>query len=159
MPGIEAAATSGVIISVAAIGATVSASAAARLSQIVPVGRLLLGQLVVGGVFCGLMAVAERPVPLLVLRVVVALCLGGALTLAYTLGGMIVPAESRGAAFGWLALGVQIGTAASPLLNGWLAASSLPRAYVMNGVLAWIAAATLVFAARGLVDRRERDEG
>ena len=159
MPGIEAAATSGVIISVAAVGATLSASAAARLSQIVPVGRLLLGQLVVGGLFCGLMAVAERPAPLLVLRTVVALCLGGALTLAYTLGGMIVPAETRGAAFGWLALGVQIGTAASPLLNGWLASASLPRAYVMNGVLAWIAAALLAFGARALVDRRERDEG
>jgi len=159
MPGIEAAATSGVIISVAAVGATLSASAAARLSQIVPVGRLLLGQLVVGGLFCGLMAVAERPAPLLVLRTVVALCLGGALTLAYTLGGMIVPAETRGAAFGWLALGVQIGTAASPLLNGWLASASLPRAYVMNGVLAWIAATLLAFGARALVDRRERDEG
>ena len=105
------------------------------------------------------MAVAERPAPLLVLRVVVALCLGGALTLAYTLGGMIVPAETRGAAFGWLALGVQIGTAASPLLNGWLAAGSLPRAYLLNGVLARIAAALLAFGARGLVDRRERDEG
>jgi len=159
MPGIEAAAISGLIISVAAVGATVSASAAARLSQIVPVGRLLLGQLLVGGMFCALMAVAERPGPLLVLRTVVALCLGGALTLAYTLGGMIVPAETRGAAFGWLALGVQIGTAASPLLNGWLAGASVPRAYVMNGVLAWVAAALLAFGARGLVDRRERDEG
>jgi MFS family permease len=71
---------------------------------------------------------------------------------------MIVPAETRGAAFGWLALGVQIGTAASPLLSGWLAASSLPRAYLMNAALAWVAAAVLVFGARGLLDRRERDE-
>jgi DHA1 family multidrug resistance protein-like MFS transporter len=159
MPGVEAAATAGLIISVAAVGATLSSSAAARLSQVLPVGRLLLAELVVGGGVCAAMALAERPVTLLVLRTVVALCLGGALTLAYTLGGMIVPPEVRGAAFGWLALGVQIGTAASPLLNGWIAASSLPRAYVMNGVLAWLAAALLAFGARTLVDRRERDEG
>jgi hypothetical protein len=30
---------------------------------------------------------------------------------------------------------------------------------VMNGVLAWIAAALLVFGARALLDRREREEG
>ena len=35
-----------------------------------------------------------------------------------------------------MALGVQFGTALSPLLNGWIAAASLPRAYLLNGVLA-----------------------
>jgi MFS family permease len=40
---------------------------------------------------------------------------------------MIVAPEARGAAFGWLAMGVQIGTAASPLLTGALAAATLPR--------------------------------
>jgi DHA1 family multidrug resistance protein-like MFS transporter len=156
MPGVEAAATSGLIIAVAAVGATLSAAAAARLSQFLPAGQLLVGQLLVGGAFCGLMALAESRLPLLVLRTVVALCLGGALTLAYTLGGLIVPAETRGAAFGWLALGVQIGTAASPLLNGWAAASSLPRAYLMNAALAWAGAALLMLLSRDLVTRRER---
>jgi DHA1 family multidrug resistance protein-like MFS transporter len=154
MPGVEAAATSGLIISVAAVGATLSATAAARLSQVVPAGQLLLAQLLVGGLFCGLMALTETRVPLLVLRLVVALCLGGALTLAYTLGGQIVPAETRGAAFGWLALGVQIGTAASPLLNGWVAATSLPSAYLLNAGLAWVGAAVLGLLARDLVIAR-----
>jgi len=150
MPGVEAAATAGLIVSVAAVGATFSASAAARLAQVIPVGQLLLGQLVVGGVFCGLLAVAETRLPLLLLRLVVALCLGGALTLSYTLGGMIVAAETRGAAFGWLAVGVQLASAASPLVNGWVAATSLPRAYLMNAALAWLGAAILVFFARDL---------
>ena len=155
MPGVEAAATSGLIIAVAAVGATLSASAVARLSQFIPAGQLLLIQLLVGGAFCAAMAFAESRLPLLVLRTVVALCLGGALTLAYTVGGLIVPAETRGAAFGWLALGVQIGTAASPLLNGWVAAWSLPGAYVLNGALAWIGAAVLVFFSRDLLTRRQ----
>jgi DHA1 family multidrug resistance protein-like MFS transporter len=154
MPGVEAAATSGLIIAVAAVGATLSAGAAARLSEFVPAGQLLLGQLVVGGAFCALMALAESRLPLLILRTVVALCLGGALTLTYSLGGLIVPAETRGAAFGWLALGVQIGTALSPLANGWVAAASLPGAYVLNGALAWAGAALLLVSARDLVTRR-----
>lgn len=156
MPGVEAiAATSGLIISVAAVGAAISSSAVARLSAGIPVGRLLLVQFVAGGVFCAAMALARGPIALLLLRTLVALCLGGALTLAYSLGGMIVPAETRGAAFGWLALGVQIGTAASPLLTGALAAVSLPGAYLMDAALAWVAGAVLLFGARELVTRRE----
>jgi DHA1 family multidrug resistance protein-like MFS transporter len=159
LPGVGAiAATSGFIISVAAVGAALSASLAARLSQVMPVGRLLLGQLAVGSLFCGAMALAGNWVTVLVLRTVVALCLGGALTLAYSLGGMIVPGATRGAAFGWLALGVQIGSAASPLVMGAVAALSLSSAFLMNAGLAWVAAAVLVFGARDLLRRRERSE-
>jgi MFS family permease len=124
-----------------------------------PVGRLLLAEFVVGGALCGAMALAENWVALLVLRTLVALCLGGALTLAYSLGGMIVPGETRGAAFGWLALGVQIGTAASPLVTGALAAVSLSGVFLVDAGLAWVAAAVLVFSARDLLTRRERGEG
>ncbi|OLC13166.1 MAG: hypothetical protein AUH29_13760 [Candidatus Rokubacteria bacterium 13_1_40CM_69_27] len=156
LPGVEAiAATSGVIISVAAVGATLSASVSARLSEVMPIGRLLFIQFFVGGALCSAMALAETPIAVLVLRTLVALCLGGALTLAYTLGGMIVPGEARGAAFGWLALGVQIGTAASPLLMGALAALNLAHAFLMDAALAWIAAAVLLFSARDLLRRRE----
>jgi MFS transporter, DHA1 family, multidrug resistance protein len=154
MPGVEPAATSGLIIAVAAVGATLSASVVARLAQFVPAGQLLLGQLLVGGAFCALMALAHTRLPLLVLRTVVALCLGGSLTLAYTLGGLIVPAATRGAAFGWLALGVQIGTAVSPLLNGWAAASSVSRAYLIDAALAWLGAGLLLVFSRDLVRRR-----
>ncbi|MBI3634627.1 MAG: MFS transporter [Candidatus Rokubacteria bacterium] len=145
MPGIEPAATSGVIISVAAIGAAGSASLAARVAQAIPAGRLLVAQLVAGGLFCGAMAFADHWVPLLVLRTLAALCLGGALTLAYSLGGMLVPGETRGAAFGWLALGVQVGTAASPLVTGAIGARSLGAA---------VGAGLLAFGARGLLHRR-----
>jgi MFS family permease len=127
----------------------------ARLTQVVPVGRLLVGQFLLGGVFCGAMALAHHWMTLLVLRTLVALCLGGALTLAYSLGSMIVPAESRGAAFGWLALGVQLGTAVSPLATGALAAVTLPGAYVMDAVLSFVAALVLLLGARDLLERRD----
>src|SRR5437763_281144 len=58
MPGVEAAATSGFIISVAAVGGAISATAGARLAQGIAVGRLLFVQLLLGGVFCVAMALA-----------------------------------------------------------------------------------------------------
>jgi hypothetical protein len=59
-------------------------------------------------------------------------------------------AEHRGAAFGWLGLGLQICTAASPLASGAIAAASIPGAFVFDGALARVAAALLLFGARGL---------
>jgi len=158
MPGVDAAAMSGIIISVAAVGGAISATLGARLAQGMTVGRMLLAQLVVGGALCGAMALAHHWIMLLVLRTLVALCLGSALTLAYSLGGMLVPNEARGAAFGWLALGVQIGTAASPLATGAIAAASIPAAFLVNGAMAWLAATLLYFLGRELLQRRALTE-
>ena len=97
MPGVEAiAATSGLIISVAAVAATVSANLVARLSRGVPVGQLLAIGFLLGGPLCAAMALGEGWVSLLVLRALAGLCVGGALTLAYSLGSLIVPAHDRG---------------------------------------------------------------
>jgi len=156
LPGIEAiAATSGFIISVSAVGAAASAAIVARLSQAFPAGQLLFVQFVAGALVCGALAFVNHWAAILVLRTLLALCLGGALTLAYSLGGMIVPSETRGAAFGWLAMGVQLGTAASPLVSGALAAGSMSGAYLVNAALSLIGAAVLAFAARDLLMRRE----
>jgi DHA1 family multidrug resistance protein-like MFS transporter len=149
LPGIDAvAATSGVIISVAAVAATLSANVAARLSRGLPAAKLMMLGLLVGGPLCAAMALARGGPSLLVLRTLVALCLGGVITLAYALGAEIVPGEHRGAAFGWLALGVQVGTAASPLVNGGVAAVSLEGAYVLNGALACLAGALVALGWR-----------
>jgi MFS transporter, DHA1 family, multidrug resistance protein len=145
MPDLERiAATSGAIISIGAIAATASANGAARLAREIPAARLLLIGLVAGGPLCAAMAFARGWVTLLVLRALAGLCLGAAITLTYSLGAAVVPAENRGAAFGWLGLGLQIGTAASPLVSGAIAAISIPGAFIFEGALAWIAAAVLV---------------
>ena len=151
MPGLEkVAATAGTIVSIGAIAATLSANIAPRLAREIPTSRLLLIGLAIGGPLCAAMALAHGWIALLVLRTLAGLCLGAAITLTYSLGAVIVPAEHRGAAFGWLGLGLQIGTASSPLVCGALAAVSLPGAFVFEGALAWAAAALLVFGARGL---------
>jgi len=133
---------------------TISAGLAGRLAQRWLIAWLLLLGCVTGGVPCALMAWADTWVLLLALRCLVGFSLGGAVTLAYSLGGHLAPSDTRGAAFGWLALGVQFGTALSPLATGGLAALSLPGAFVFDGPLAWVAAALLLFAARDLVSRR-----
>jgi len=157
LPGIEKiAATSGAIVSVGAIAATASANVAARLAREVPAARILLIGLLLGGPLCAAMALPRGWVLLLVLRLFTGLCLGAAITLTYSLGAAIVPAEHRGAAFGWLGLGLQIGTAASPLASGAIAAASIPGAFVFDGALAWVAAALLLFAGRGLRSRPAR---
>jgi len=145
---------SGVIISVAAVAATLSANLVARLSRDTPAARLLLLGLLIGGPLCAAMALARHWAALLVLRALVGFCFGSALTLAYTLGALIVPSDNRGAAFGWLALGVQVGTALSPLVTGGLAAVSLPGTFVFDGALSLAAAGLLAFGARGLRTRR-----
>jgi DHA1 family multidrug resistance protein-like MFS transporter len=144
------AATSGEIISLAAICATGSALLAGRLAQRWPAERLLLIGLVAGGVPCAFMAFTTGWQSLMLFRCLTGLFLGGALTLAYSIGGSLVTGERRGAAFGWLALSVQIGTAASPLVSGGLAAISLPGAFVLDGTLAWLAAGVLLLGARRL---------
>ena len=154
MPGVEKfAATAGAIVSIGAVAATTSANVAARLSRGIPAARLLLIGLLVGGPLCVGMAFARSWVTLLVLRALAGLCLGAAITLTYSLGAAIVPAEHRGTAFGWLGLGLQVGTAISPLVSGALAAVSIPGAYIFDGALAWAAAALLAFGARGLRSR------
>ena len=146
MPGLEAvAATSGAIISIAAVAATVSSNLAARLARGIPIPKLLMIGLLAGGPLCAAMALAHGWPTLLVLRMLVGLCFGGAITLAYALGADIVPGEHRGAAFGWLALGVQVGTATSPLAMGALASVSIPLAYVFDGVIALVGAGLLAF--------------
>jgi DHA1 family multidrug resistance protein-like MFS transporter len=144
------AATSGEIISLGAVCATVSATVAGRLAQRWPAERLLLIGLIAGGLPCALMAYAGGWPSLMLLRCLTGLCLGGALTLAYSLGGALVSTERRGAAFGWLALGVQVGTASSPLASGGLAALNLGGAFLLDGTLAWVAAAVLLIGGRRL---------
>src|SRR4030095_16871133 len=155
LPGVERiAAVSGIIISVSAVCGTISASVAGRLAQDWPIARLLLIACLTGAIPCALMAWTNSWVWLLVLRCLVGFSLGGALTLAYPLGGHLVPSDNRGAVFGWLALGVQFSSALSPVATGGLAALSLSGAFLFDGAPAGVGASPLLLAARDLIHRR-----
>jgi MFS family permease len=139
---------------VAAVTEALSSSIAGRLAQAIPAGRLLLVGLLAGGPLCAALGFGQSWVVLLVVRAVGGLALGGTITLAYTLGGLIARGRERGAVFGTLAMGVMAGTAASPLVTGAIAAVSLPGAFLFTGALAWAGAGLMLVAARDLLGRR-----
>jgi MFS family permease len=86
------------------------------------------------------------------LRVVVGLFAGSILTLAYGLGGSVMPVEQRASAFGVLNSGAMVGSAVGPLLGGLLAAVSLRGAFLVNSGIFLVG---LLAIWRGLGVRRE----
>ena len=85
-------------------------------------------------------------------RVIVGLFAGSILTLAYGLGGSVMPVEQRSSAFGVLNSGAMIGSAVGPLLGGLLAAVDLRGAFLFNSMIFLIG---LLAVWRGLGVHRE----
>ena len=97
--------------------------------------RLLVGSLLAGGVLVWPMAVAPSFGALLVLAVLLGLASGGALTLCYTLGGLLVPPDRRTTAFGFFSAAALFGGAVSPSVAGFLAEWDLKGIYHVDGAL------------------------
>ena len=90
------------------------------------------------------MALVQRFEPLLLLAALLGLTSGGALTLSYTIGGLLVPAARRGAAFGLFSSAALVGGALSPAAAGLLSRLELRAIYVADGALFALLAAALV---------------
>lgn len=116
---------SGVIVSLGAIAAAISANVAGRSATPERVRRLLLLSLAGGALVCVPIALATDWWQLLVLRPVLGLLAGGSLTLAFTWGSQSMPADGRAAAFGVLGSAALLGTAISAPFLGLLAQTSL----------------------------------
>jgi MFS transporter, DHA1 family, multidrug resistance protein len=134
----------GVLISAYSIAAAFSASAFGRLSgRLAPV-RLLAVSLAGGSATVFPMTMVPSFEAFLVLAVLLGLASGGALTLAYTIGGLAVPAERRTTAFGVFAGGAIIGGAVSPTIAGLFARLDLTAIYWVDGLLYALLAAGLL---------------
>ena len=99
-----------------------------------------------------LLALSHTVWQLGLLRVAVGLFAGGILTLAYVLGGTIVPIEQRSSAFRALNSGAMVGSALGPIMAGTLAAVSLRGAFLFKTGIFFIG---LLGVWRGLATRRE----
>jgi DHA1 family multidrug resistance protein-like MFS transporter len=111
------------------------------------------GMIVAGGALAATLLVwSHTALQFGLLRVAVGLFDGSILTLAYGLGASVIPVAHRASAFGVLHSGAQIGSAASPMLSGVLAAVSLRLAFLGNAAL--LCGGTVV-AWRWLVARQE----
>ena len=147
-----AASLTGIIVARGALAAALSANAASHLVLRFTHAQVLWAALV--ACICGsaLLALSHTVWQLGLLRVAVGLFAGGILTLAYVLGGTIVPIEQRSSAFGALNSGAMVGSALGPIMAGTLAAVSLRGAFLFNTGIFFIG---LLAVWRGLATRRE----
>jgi MFS family permease len=81
---------------------------------------------------------------------VVGLCIGTAITTAYTAGGAVLPRDVHATGFGFLTSAALTGVAISPVLSGLLAARSIRAVFVAAAVLLGILA---VVVRRVMVER------
>jgi MFS family permease len=93
----------------------------------------------------------------LALRLVLGLMAGGTLSLGYTLGARLAPAERSGLTLGLLASCAQLGSASAPLLGGVLGSVGLHFVFLVNGA-AYLAALGLT-AFIGRAPRSVADSG
>jgi len=134
----------GLLISIYAVAAALSAALLGRAAGRLPPRRLLVVSLL-GGAACVLpMALVSSFERLLLLAALLGLTSGGALTLSYTIGGLLVPAARRGAAFGLFSSAALVGGALSPAAAGLLSRLELRAIYVADGALFALLAAALV---------------
>jgi len=87
---------------------------------------------------------------LIVPLAVFGLCLGTAITTAYTAGGAVIPREVHGTGFGFLTTASMTGVAISPVLSGLLGARSIRSVFVAAIVLLGVLA---VVVRRVMVER------
>jgi MFS family permease len=150
------ASVTGIIIAGGALAAALSANAASRLVPRWTHAQVLGVALLASACGSTLMGFSHTALQFGVWRIIVGLFAGSILTLAYGLGGTIMPVEQRSSAFGVLNSGAMIGSAVGPLLGGLLAAVDLRGAFLFNSAIFLIG---LLAVWRGLGVRGEASPG
>ncbi len=126
----------GVVMTLGALTASFAAVWTGRLSSRIEPRPLLFGALLAGAILCVPIAFVNHWGQLMVLRLLLGLFAGGALTLTYAIGGRDMPAGAKMAAFGTLAGLGQIGGATAPFVTGALSKwASLSAIFFVDAVL------------------------
>ncbi len=139
---------SGTVLAGGALTAGIAATVVGRLSGRSNPRALLVGTTAIGAACCLPLAGVEHWWQVLVLRLLLGLLAGGAVTLVYAVGGRALPDGARVAAFSTLAGAAQVGGAISPMVTGILARwISLGAIFVLDAILY---VAVLIWAIRML---------
>jgi DHA1 family multidrug resistance protein-like MFS transporter len=152
--------STGALISVYSVAAAISATALGRASRTYPPRGLLALSLLGGALTVAPMALVSSFPALLALALFLGLLSGGALTLCYTIGGLLVPLGRRTTAFGFFAGAALFGGALSPSFAGLVAHWDLRGIYYVDAalfaalVLALLPALRPAEPAGGLAGRR-----
>jgi DHA1 family multidrug resistance protein-like MFS transporter len=143
----HAAKAAGSIISLGLLSEAVAASfMGTQLKRRHP-RPLLLWRLVGGMLVCLPMGLAWTTSQFLVLRIALGLLAGGCIVIVYSLASQVIPAETRGASFSFLASAALLGSAAGPIAAGELAWLSLRAIFFFNSV---VFAALIVYCSESI---------
>jgi MFS transporter, DHA1 family, multidrug resistance protein len=135
VPASRLASATGVLICVYSVAAAFSATVLVRAFRKLEPRRLLAASLLGGAATVAPMAAVSSFPAFLGLAVLLGLASGGALTLCYTIGGLMVPAGVKTTAFGFFSGAALFGGAVSPTIAGFIARRQLFGIYWTDAVL------------------------
>lgn len=138
--------STGLLISVYSVAAALSASLLGRASRTRSPRRLLVTSLAAGAATILPMALVSSFGAVLALAALLGLASGGCLTLCYTIGGLMVPADRRATAFGFFSGAALFGGAVSPVVAGFLAHWRLRGIYYVDAAVFFLLAAGLLLS-------------
>jgi len=144
VPRPRLASATGLLISAYSIAAALSATLLGRAARTRSPRALLVATLLAGAALVLPMALVPTFPLLLGLAVLLGLAAGGSLTLCYTMGGLLVPGDSRTTAFGFFSAAALFGGAISPSVAGGLAHADLRGIYYLDSLLYLALAAGLL---------------
>jgi DHA1 family multidrug resistance protein-like MFS transporter len=135
VPTARLASATGALISVYSLAAALSSALLGRATRRLAPRRLLIWSLVGGALAVAPMVVVPSFRAFLALAVLLGLASGGALTLCYTIGGLMVPGDAKATAFGFFSGAALFGGAISPSVAGLLAHWNLLGIYWIDSLL------------------------
>jgi DHA1 family multidrug resistance protein-like MFS transporter len=140
--------STGALISCYSVAAAVSASLLGRASRRWAPRGLLVASLLAGAMVVWPMATVRSFEAVLALAVLLGLASGGALTLCYTIGGLVVDQSHRTTAFGFFSAAALFGGAISPSVAGLLVRWDLKAIYGVDAAIFVLLAAALWLVPR-----------
>jgi YVTN family beta-propeller protein len=138
------ASSTGLLISIYSVCAAASATLLGRASRTRPPRTMLVAALGAGAVTVLPLAWAGSFPAFVAFASLLGLASGGALTLCYTIGGLMVPAAHRTAAFGFFSAAALFGGSVSPSVAGAIAHWDLKGIYFVDATLFVVLAAGLL---------------
>jgi DHA1 family multidrug resistance protein-like MFS transporter len=147
-PTAQLATVTGLVVSGGSIAAAISAMFYGQRSRPETTRRWLMLALAGGALCSAPLALANSWVQVLVLRLLLGLLAGGAMSLAYAFGARLAPAERSGLTLSLLSSFGQLGGAIAPMLAGLIGVYSLAAVFVANAGAYLVALTTAAVFAR-----------
>jgi len=144
----------GIIFSIAAAAGAIGNQLCTRLLAWRPARTIIVLAAAVGAVGAALFAIAPTTSAMLFATPILGLALGVATTTVYTAASGAMPSGTKGAGFGLLTTASLAGLALSPIISGFLAATSIRAVFVLDlAILLVIVAAVARHMESGPVGR------